>query len=558
MSSSPKMCAITGASWLDEVRFANQLLRQGVSVLWVQSGIDDPADPPAGTYVVAESPGIAAQAQPAGIDLVAIDPTHSFVALPLRPIRIGLYGGGGAPFNHAGVFGGAGFATRFISDAQIRAGELDTVDVLVMPGGGTRAMYGQLEPLGIAGARMLAEWVRHGGMYIGSCAGAYDCAIAPPTFTASCPPKGELQLINARVWNDGGGLGGEIEGLQSPGVGVFRARNTSPSHPVMLGMPESFDMVHYNGPVFETPEASEIEGASLAVGLAAFTSATERFTPGEYFLGEPRSDEPTLLERAAAEGRYSAVAGELGVGRTVAFGSHPEFGFDLAMNEWGAPARMLVNAALWQAASSGAPKRAWSYRDVAGPVSMPRGSSTALVQRHADQLRADVATLRARPVDEPRPAWLASAYSMSVFGLTPDEIWRQSLNDIETLAGELIDSAGRLNDRIGTLGESAAAQEAVAQIDRWILDQRAAGWQQDGGYHGIAALLSTAHEMMQAAVAQWQIELGPPAGPYDYIFENPYHLVGGSYLAAVGYVSGAIQLMRALTMEATLVDNITA
>jgi len=115
-----------------------------------------------------------------------------------------------------------------------------------------------------------------------------------------------------------------------------------------------------------------------------------------------------------------------------------------------------------------------------------------------------------------------------------------------------------LNDRIGTLGESAAAQEAVAQVDRWILDQRAAGWQQDGGYHGIAALLSTAHEMMQAAVAQWPIELGPPAGPYDYIFENPYHLVGGSYLAAVGYVSGAIQLMRALTMEATLVDNITA
>src|SRR3712207_8091190 len=42
---------------------------------------------------------------------------------------------------------------RFLSDAEIRAGELDEVDVLVVPGGGFRAMHGQLEPLGEEGDR---------------------------------------------------------------------------------------------------------------------------------------------------------------------------------------------------------------------------------------------------------------------------------------------------------------------------------------------------------------------------------------------------------------------
>lgn len=555
---------IRGDGWLAETRFANALLRGGTRVLWVQRAIDSTLS--AGDLLVPLDPafdaGLADAVDPAGINALAakldieLQPVAagSVVATPLRALRIGLYGGGGAPFNHAGVFGEAGFQLRFLNDVQVLAGELDTVDVLVMPGGGTRAMYGQLDPLGIEGARRLTQWVRDGGMYIGSCAGAYDCAIAPPNFTATCPPKGELQLVNARIWNGGeesGGLGGEIEGLDSPGVGVIRLRNTRPEHPVMFGLPDEFEIVHYNGPVFDLLEAPEVVAASLTDGLAAFAGRETRFTPGEQLIGDVVLTGPTLLERSATAGKHSAIAGELGAGRAAAFGSHPEFGFNLAMTEWGAPARMLVNAALWQASHRAHPAAEWSYRESPGAVSSPRGASLAIVEALTAQLQTDVAALRELPID-PLPRWLHSDYAMSVFGLSSVEIWRQSLDDIAEISGDIAARAGGLRDAIAGLGNDCSAREAVALLDHFILDERPAAWRQDGGYQGIATLLRTAHEMCAAAIAQWDVELGPPAGPYDYLFENPYHLVAGSYLAAVGCVAGAVQLMRVLESEVAL------
>jgi hypothetical protein len=557
---NPRAVVIRGAGWLEETRFANRLLRQGVRVLRVHRQISGPVSP--GALVVPLDPAfdsglesqvdlarIAAQAETAEIVLEVVDETAGIVATPIRAIRVGLYGGGGAPFNHAGVLGEAGFPLRFLNDAQIRAGELATVDVLVMPGGGFRAMHGQLEPLGIEGARKLAQWVRDGGMYIGSCAGAYDCAITSPDFVASCPPKSELKLINASVWNEENNAGSELDGLQSPGVGVVRVRNARPEHPVMLGLPESFEVVHYNGPVFALLETSEIDGASLADGLAAFEGRQARFTPAEQFMGEPAGSGPTLLDRAVAAGGFSATAGELGTGRVVAFGSHPEFGFDLAMAEWGAPAQLLVNAALWQAANA-KPRdlSAWTYLDQPGPVVLSRGAAFAMVQEHATTLAQDVSILRAKSID-PIPGWLASDYAMSVFGLSPVEIWIESLDAIEAFAARISSLAVEISEAIAGFGASTVEREVLAQIDRWLLDERPAAWQQDGGYQGVLALLRIAHEMCVSAVDQWDVELGPPAGPYAYFHENPFHLVAGSYLAAVGCVGGALQLMRALKSE---------
>jgi hypothetical protein len=272
-------------------------------------------------------------------------------------------------------------------------------------------------------------------------------------------------------------------------------------------------------------------------------------------MGGDRPTGTTLVERASAAGKHAVVAGELGVGRAVAFGSHPEFGFDLAMNAWGAPARMLVNAALWQAASPGGePLRPWSYRETPGPVSVPRGTSLQVVHRLAQQVVQDVAALRERPID-PAPRWLTNDYAMSVFGLSPVEIWRQSLDDMESLASRMTTQAVDLGDGLSKLGSSDAEREVAVQVDRWVLDERPAAWQQDGGYQGVAALLRAAHQMCTTAIDRWDVELGPPAGPYDYFEENPYHLVAGSYLAAIGCVVGAAQLLRALEAEVGLVSR---
>jgi hypothetical protein len=55
--------------------------------------------------------------------------------------------------------------------------------------------------------------------------------------------------------------------------------------------------------------------------------------------------------------------------------------------------------------------------------------------------------------------------------------------------------------------------------------------------------------MCDEALDRWDQELGPSASAYAYLHENPYHLVAGSYLAAVGCVAGALHLLRVAAAE---------
>lgn len=564
----------TGSDWVGAIRFANQLLRGGERVLQVTESLGGEASPggpmrgdflipltpvvDAGLERAPDSDELLAEANAAGVRLRPWDGGPGVVAAPLRPLVVGLYGGGGAPFNQAAILAACGFALRFLSDAEIRAGNLDEIDVLVVPGGGFRAMHGQIEPLGEEGCRAIAHWVKRGGSYIGSCAGSYACAVTPDSFVASCPAQRHLQLINARVWN---GAPDYFGGLQSPGVGVVTVRNERPDHPVMFDLPETFDIAHYNGPIFDAPVPAVVDGASGAVGLAAFSGWTERFTPAEAFMGQA-IDEETLLQRAIAEGRYSMVAGHLGAGRVVAFGSHPEFGFDLTMIEWSLPARLLANAVLWQAMAPPARTRSDAGRPASGAVSFPAGAALTAVTKAAADARERASALRARSID-PAPRWLTPDYAMSFFGATPNQIWTESLSSIDTMTGEIRDRASSLQQRIETLMGSRASCDldagllaTIEQIERWVLDQRPPEWRQDGGYQGVLALLRTASRMCDEALAGWDVELGPPDGAYAYMFENPYHLVAGSYLAAVGCVAGALCLLQALSDELTMAERL--
>jgi hypothetical protein len=253
------------------------------------------------------------------------------------------------------------------------------------------------------------------------------------------------------------------------------------------------------------------------------------------------------LERAVEAERFSIAAGEYGLGRVVAFGSHPEFGFDLPMVRWGQPARMFANAVLWQA---------MSHVRVAQPsemnpsrISLPVGSALGDVAELAKALIERVEALQAKSIDSV-PGWLAPAYAMSVFGLPPDEIWRQTLADIVALATEATGLAGEIAEHVSALSSGSfdpTVLPTLAQIDQWLLDERPEEWGQDGGYQGVHALLRTAIRMCKQAQTNWEITLGPPDGPYGHVHDNPYHLVAGSYLAAIGNVGGAVQLLRGLS-----------
>ena len=422
--------------------------------------------------------------------------------------RVALYGGGGAPFHHAAVLAQAGHDVEFVFPVDILDGCLAAFDAFAMPGGGYRAMSGQIDALGHAGARALREFVEDGGMYLGSCAGSYDAATVPASFVAACPAQAEMCLLDARIWNE---TNTSWVGLQSPGVGVLRTRNVSPGHPIMRGLPESFAIAHYNGPLFRGGEA-----------LAVVAGTTEQFTPAERFLGPHAGT--TLIDEAARQGVANIVVGARGRGRVVLFGSHPEFGFSLPMDDPQLPGRMLDNAVRWQVAEAGS-RRGRTPDLVARATPIGAGDPVAATRALARRVRERGAALRDRGV--PRATWLDPRYAMSTFGLAPAAIWSGALEEI-----------GRLCDTIEGLAPCVEPWAlAFRQPERWAID---------GGFHGAIALLGQAETLLGEAEAGWDLDLGAPSDdPYAFALTSPFHLVAGSYLAAIGRVASAALLCQA-------------
>ncbi|MCU1478709.1 MAG: hypothetical protein JWQ64_3402 [Subtercola sp.] len=461
--------------------------------------------------------------------------------------RVALYGGGGAPFNHAAILAAAGHEVEFVFPVDILAGALAGVDAFVMPGGGYFAMQGQLSPLGVEGCRTIRHYVEAGGMYIGSCAGSYDAAAVPARFLDDCPEQAELQLVDARVWNDGASRFGVI---QSPGIGELLASNVDPGHPVMAGMPAEFRITHYNGPLF-------VGGKALSV----VAGATSNFTAAEGFLGGGGS---LLIDEAVAQGVSNIVADERGEGRVVLFGSHPEFGASLTMDDAGLPATMLLNAVAWQLAAradvspvAGAVSSAAGGGSVGGDAagggsvgggSVGGGSAgggsagggpagvTLAIHSPIAAVAGDLAGLPAL-VDRIRalcdelaahagePAWLKTDQAMSMFGHSGAEVWQNALLRIPEFAVEALAAASSLPD--------------------WVLSFRQpAEWMIDGGFWGVAPLLEQTAAMLGSVSVSWSASF-PADDGYDHMTDSPYHLVAGSYLAAVGRASAAALLARA-------------
>jgi hypothetical protein len=422
--------------------------------------------------------------------------------------RIAYYGAGGSPFNHAAILTAAGHEARFVFPQDILAGALESFDAFVMPGGGYRAMQGQLEPLGRAGCRAIREYVEAGGMYIGSCAGSYDAATVPARFLETCPEQADLCLLDARVWNDGDSLLGVI---QSPGIGVVVAENADPDHPVMAGIGPEFRITHYNGPLFTGGHA-----------LARVIGHTADFTPAEDFLGA--GHRPYLVDDAIRAGVANIVAGPHGAGRVVLFGSHPEFGSSLAMDDVTDSAQLLVNAVAWQLAETGdvvRPHRpVWMDKAVPDDV---RAADLAALPGLVQRITDGCAALAKRTDGAP---WLAENAAMSVFGRPPVDIWTAASQRIPELAAE------------AAAGAAGLAPEVLSfrPPENWVVD---------GGFHGVAALLEQAADMIVTARTTWLHDWpGPAEDAYEHLRDSPYHLVAGSYLAALGRVASAALLVR--------------
>jgi glutamine amidotransferase-like uncharacterized protein len=542
-------------TWKAAYRAANLLSRDGRKPAWATqpfkgrtcAGEEIAFD--AGTMVLeslqsGEVPSVAELKSRLGVDAIELAGAEDWGGSAIGSIRIAVYGGGGAPYNHAAAYSELGFLVDFIFPDDILKGALANFDLLAVPGGGNRAMKGQLDPLGEAGCRAIAEFVREGGMYLGCCAGAFDASLVGPEFLQVCPQQRHMQMINAAVWNSGD----EWLGLNSPGVGVVRAK-VAVHHPVTFGLSGELAITHYNGPLYRLQQ-NTVESASDAAGLLTVVGTERDFTPSERFLGADPKPDPSLISRAIDFGAFNAVAGGYGKGRVVLFGSHPEMGLGLNMDDWSSPARLLANAAFWQATSRKGRAIATPARDDrAAAVSALHGLATAL-DRLDRVVTAAEALLRR---DSSAAPWLQERLAMSTFGMSGQEIWRRNLAGFQPSKEMMRTTIAEIEARIAMAapqpGETLTARsraigQALEELDLAINYRTPAGWDIDVGYEGLLQHLERAEAMLLKADANFDKSFPPDPNPYAYLGESPFHLTVGSYLSAAGVFANCKLLLR--------------
>lgn len=544
-------------AWWAAYRMANLLLRAGVEAHWATE--DGPPLVHRGDFVIAAAEGVSRQVVEVCRRLeVRPEPLPHPPAAPLARLaraRVAVYGGGGAPYNHARILADLGFDVSFLPAQAVRADALQDYDVFIVPGGGRTANRGQLRLLGEDGARAIARFVERGGLYLGSCAGAHNVSVVPE---AAGPKYGQrlMQLINVGMWH-----GGDVEWhwQEFPGIGVILCRNLRPDHPVMWGMPEVFPITHYNGPFFSLAEGA-LEGASAAVPLAAVVDYTDNFTPGEYALSLSRYGgraPGSVIERAIASGGLTAVVGYFGTGRVVVFGSHPEFGYTLEMDAPQAPARMLANAVFWQSTHGARARESRAVPVGAGgtPRCEPIGTGLRLVGARVDSIRESADALRAVSLD-PLPKWLDENLAMSTFGLSAVTIWQRSLNGLHMAESCFLASISRLGDLVQRshgmvqLSDTPPAravqtiQDELVALEHAVHYDAADAWGQDFGYQGLLRTLDTVNALLRQAAANLHVDLPVDPDPYAHDSVSPYHLVAAAYYSALGVLLSAWYLAR--------------
>jgi len=443
-------------------------------------------------------------------------------AAALRGRVIGVYASGGAPWHHLALAAAHGAAVRPVRAEDIAAGRLDELDALIVPGGGALAMAGLLAPLGEAGATRIRDWVGAGGTYVSSCAGSVLPLALADEAAALLPSARCLRMTDVALANPGDAT---LGGLASPGVGIIRVR-LSREHPFSRELPAEIELMHYNGPLFDV-------AAAEANGVRPFawpSAATDAFTPAERFLaGEHVDDHATTFARCVVRHAATGMELDVGAGRALLFGSHPEFGLGPLLLGWGDGAALLVHAL----ASCRSRRRTdadadpgWAIRPAA-PLATVRELATGTV----DALERLAERFEALAVRDLRD-WLAPDHAASFHGSDARSAWQRDCTAAAHAARASALALGSLSERLG-------------DADRGWLDDVPRD-DQDVGAMGLRQLLERADAMVSAAERSADEPAQRPAHAYDLFDRHPFHLAVGSYLSAAGLVSAAALVVAVL------------
>lgn len=207
----------------------------------------------------------------------------------LGRIKTGVYAGFGISGNGATewfriVNGSPEMELRIVDSESIRAGGLEGLDVLVMPGGSSPDIKRDLGP---KGAERIREFIRNGGGYFGTCAG---CCLMMEE--APDPSRG----IGVMPFYRSGSKGRFLMPVELNAEG---AKAT--------GLKKGLYSVQYShGPILE-PSTQLVAGASFKVFGVNRTDSGKHGKPPEMY------------------GRAAIVGGTYGKGRVFVTSFHPEF-----------------------------------------------------------------------------------------------------------------------------------------------------------------------------------------------------------------------------------------
>jgi len=408
----------------------------------------------------------------------------------VRSLRVAVYASGGAPAHHLALVALWGGQPNVIHAEGIANGTLTDYDAVIFPGGGLRAMTGQLEPLGKRGAEALRRWVAAGGTYLGSCAGSCHPLRMSEPYLAANPIAGHLEMCDVTPVNAAAGAWG----LDSPGTG--RIRVAADDSPLFAGFTEPFEIVHYNGPLF--PNVPGAAGQVLGEGAW--------FTPFERSLGS--TARPTTLERAALQEARMAYHQSVGSGQVILFGSHPEFGASVLGLGWLSAARLLENALSFVPARGA----------VQPTFSTLGGESLRAMNQTVEALREVLEQVHplGQHLPDTAPPFL---------GYTGRDLWHAALTE----------TRGVLALLQGWLKECPTGEGLVSPF----LMDAAPRETQDYGFMGVRQLLDRALEMAQQAAALPPHAWPAFTGAYDEFLTHPYHLLASTYLSVGGLIASA-------------------
>jgi glutamine amidotransferase-like uncharacterized protein len=258
-------------------------------------------------------------------------PNNAFLKRPdrkLRYPRLGIFNGKGSSHSwlwYVDLFERMGFYDLvFLDETRIQRGDFQGIDGLAVSGGDTLTMA---EALGSAGALHLGSYIRQGGLYLGSCAGAYL------PLNSSKEHLNLFNFVEARITN----LTAQVPpSITLPQKSITPYGCSFIFHPVReevalstVGVfpftyPGTFPAPLYGGPGLLADEPCQV--------LARYS----RFTPKTRFLVDQALARETLL------GKGAVIRKNLGQGCLYLFGPHFEHPYFPVAN------KILTDVLYWE------------------------------------------------------------------------------------------------------------------------------------------------------------------------------------------------------------------